>query len=114
MSVHKSHHIPDVYGQPPAVVHQLAALKSNIYFPMKTRQNPQLCQVEENFVLGLKLICFAADLLRCLESNLPENKSVPETDAVILDGTAVVQMLKPNTSRTFQEYGETVFVLSST
>ena len=51
-----------------------------------------------------------ADLLRCLESNLLENKSVPETDAVILDGAAVVQMLNPKTSRTFQEYGETVFV----
>ena len=51
-----------------------------------------------------------ADLLHCLESNLPENKSVPETDAVILDGAVVIQMLNPNKSRTFQEYGETVFV----
>ena len=30
-------------------------------------------------------------------------------DATILDGAAVVQMLNPGTSRTFQEYGERVF-----
>lgn len=40
---------------------------------------------------------------------MPLNKSVPVADAVILDGAAVVQMLNPSTSRTFQEYGETVF-----
>ena len=43
-----------------------------------------------------------ADLLRRMESNLPENKSVPKTDAVILDGAAVVQILKPNTSKNIQ------------
>ena len=38
-----------------------------------------------------------------------ENKGVPVADALILDGAVVVQMLNPSTSRTFQEYGETVF-----
>ena len=54
--------------------------------------------------LGVK-----ADLLRCLESDLLDNDSVPEADATILDGVVVVQMLNPGTSITFQEYGETVF-----
>ena len=53
-----------------------------------------------------------ADLLHCLESNLLEgnvNSGVPISDATILDGAAVVQMLNPKGSRTFQEYGESVF-----
>ena len=51
-----------------------------------------------------------ADLLRCLESNLLENNSAPVAQAIILDGAAVVQMLNPGTSRTFQEYGERVLI----
>ena len=50
-----------------------------------------------------------ADLLRCLESNLLENNSAPVAQAIIIDGEAVVQMLNPGTSRTFQEYGGKVF-----
>jgi hypothetical protein len=50
-----------------------------------------------------------ADLLRCLEADLPEQNGVPVVDATILDGAAVVQMLNPGTSKTFQEYGERVF-----
>ena len=50
-----------------------------------------------------------AELLHCLESNLPENRSTPVVDAIVLDGAAVVQMLKPGTSKTFQEYADTVF-----
>ena len=69
---------------------------STISSYLKTRQPRQLCQLEE-------------DLLRCLESDLLKNNSVPVADATILDGAAVVQMLNPGTSRTFQEYGESVF-----
>ena len=53
-----------------------------------------------------------ADLLRCLESDLLEdnvNNRAPILDATILDGAAMVQMLNPKASRTFQEYGESVF-----
>ena len=48
-----------------------------------------------------------ADLLKCL----PESPSVakPEADAVILDGAVIVQMLKPTTVRTFDEYFTIVF-----
>jgi len=35
---------------------------------------------------------------------------VPVVDAAILDGAAVVQMLNPGTSKTFQEYADAVFV----
>ena len=41
---------------------------SSISCPMKIRQHPQLCQVEENFGLGLKLICFAEWSQICLKT----------------------------------------------
>ena len=69
---------------------------------MKTSHLHQLCQLQER--CGVK-----ADLLRCLEADLPEQNGVPVVGATILDGAAVVQMLNPGTSQTFQEYGERVF-----
>ena len=53
-----------------------------------------------------------ADLLGSLESDLFEdnvNNHVPVRDATILNGAAVVQMLNPKASRTFQGYGESLF-----
>lgn len=50
-----------------------------------------------------------ADLLHCLESDLPEHNDTPVVDAIIIDGAALVQMLNPGTSKTFQEYAENVF-----
>ena len=70
---------------------------------VKTMQPRHLGQLEEKCGLGL-------DLLRCLESDLLENIAAPVADATILDGAAVVQMLNPGTTRTFQEYGERMFV----
>ena len=78
---------------------------STVSLLMKSRQPHQLCHLEEKCVLELKQIY----ILRCLESYLHENDSVPVMDATILDGAAVVQMLNPGTSRTLQEYGERVF-----
>ena len=50
-----------------------------------------------------------ADQLHCLESDLPERNHMPFADAIIIDGAALVQMLNPGTSNTFQEYAENVF-----
>lgn len=50
-----------------------------------------------------------ANLLRRLESDHLENNSEPVVDATIIDGEAVVQMINPGTSRTFQEYVERGF-----
>lgn len=51
-----------------------------------------------------------ADLLHCLEKDLPGETGVSVVDAAILDGAAVVQMLNPGISKTFQEYADAVFV----
>jgi len=51
-----------------------------------------------------------ADLLRCIESDETDSPAIPVVDAVFLDGAAIVQMLSPGTSKTFQDYADGVFV----
>ncbi len=51
-----------------------------------------------------------ADLLPFLIQHSTAIKDKPDTDAVRLDGAAIVYMLNPGTSRTFQEYADQVFV----
>ncbi|CAB3998852.1 Hypothetical predicted protein [Paramuricea clavata] len=116
------------YIKPPVKVQskqkaQLAALKSDcglfsrLYISCQTRDGdidtffahenqsaPPALSIAGKMRSGVK-----ADLLRCLEADLPEQNGVPVVDATILDGAAVVQMLNPGTSKTFQEYGERVF-----
>ena len=49
-----------------------------------------------------------ADLALCSPSTSVEIATQPVADVVILDGTAIVQMLQPRTARTFDEYLNTV------
>ena len=58
-----------------------------------------------------------SDLLQCLvgdDDDSDENENVHvepvNATAIILDGAAIVQMLKPGTSKTFKEYSEQVFL----
>ena len=51
-----------------------------------------------------------ADILKCLEP-LAEKQSVkPDVSAIILDGPAIVNMLKPPTKMLFSEYVNTIFI----
>ena len=50
------------------------------------------------------------DLLSCLEKNGPAQAQRPSVEALLLDGAAIVNMLKPGASKTFEEYSETVFL----
>jgi len=50
-----------------------------------------------------------ADLLRCLQSEEVQSTTAPSVDAKLLDVAAIVQMLSPGTTRTFQEYLDQVF-----
>jgi len=74
------------------------------FFFHENQAAPPALSTRGKMRLGVKV-----DLLRCLESDLPEYNSAPVADATILDGAAVVQMLNPGTSRIFQDYGNTVF-----
>ena len=102
---------------------QLAALKSDcglllrLYISCQTRHGdldqffshenhaaPPALSTGGKLRIGVK-----ADLLHCLESSQSEDRSAPLLDATVLDGAAIVQMLNCGTSKTFQEYADTVF-----
>ena len=51
-----------------------------------------------------------AGLLPLLTQHSTIIKDKPDTDKVLLDGAAIVNMLNPGVSRTFQEYDYQVFV----
>ncbi|CAB3984221.1 Hypothetical predicted protein [Paramuricea clavata] len=50
------------------------------------------------------------DLLSCSEKISPIQAEAPPVDALLLDGAAIVNMLNPGTSRTFEEYSQDVFL----
>ena len=45
-----------------------------------------------------------SDTISILEKLEPSQRNVPEFDAIIFDSAAVVQIVSPNTSKTFQQY----------
>ena len=51
-----------------------------------------------------------SDLMHCLEKLTPVHENTPNVSALLLDGAVIVNMLKPGASRTFQAYGEDVFL----
>jgi len=53
-----------------------------------------------------------SDLLGCLQDLTPvkENISSPTMQVTILDGAAIVNMLRPGAAKTFQDYATDVFV----
>ena len=50
-----------------------------------------------------------SDLLHCLELHEKQLLQAPNVDAIFLDGAAVVHMLHPETTKTFQDYADMVF-----
>ena len=51
-----------------------------------------------------------SDLLKCLEKVYPSSSEVPATDAVILDGAAIVNVVQPRGCKTFQHHAENCFI----
>ena len=54
-----------------------------------------------------------SDLVHCLENLIPpqeNNLANPTGTVIILDGAAIVNMLKPGTAKTFQDYATLVFL----
>ena len=51
-----------------------------------------------------------SDLLSCLEKNGPAQAQRPSVEALLLDGEAIFNMLKPGASKIFQEHSETVIL----
>ena len=52
-----------------------------------------------------------ADLLECIQGTHPSLKEdTPDVDVILLDGAAVINMLKPGQAKTFSDYAELVFL----
>ena len=51
-----------------------------------------------------------SDILSCLEELSPSQNKTPGATCIVLDGAAIIQMMKPAAAKTFDEYGEQVFI----
>ena len=51
-----------------------------------------------------------SDLLNCLQKLYPSQDDAPGVDVLILDGAAIVNMLKPTECQTFQNYVSNIFI----
>ena len=68
-------------------------------------QHPTCAEEGVDLYLGSK-----SDLLVCLEGHAEPQSEAPTVTAVVLDGAVIVQMLKPGTANTFEEYAQQVFI----
>ena len=54
-----------------------------------------------------------SDIVRCLEDTIKDHDdsdSSPVADVIILDGPAIVNMLRPGSAKTFADYAKDVFL----
>ena len=75
------------------------------FFIHENHSYPPSLSDHGNLRLGNK-----SDLLKCLESNIDPVSDSPPADAVILDGPAVVHILMPKDSKTFEDYATRIFL----
>ena len=75
------------------------------FFTHENQAAPPSLSVGGKLRLGTK-----ADLLHCLDLEEKQSVNAPIVDVKLFDGAAIVQMLKPGTAKTFQEYADMVFV----
>ena len=51
-----------------------------------------------------------SDILQCLEKMSPSQNDRPDVDMLLLDGSVIVNMLKPCAVKIFHEYSQQVFL----
>lgn len=73
------------------------------FFKHENQACPPSLSTGGNFRIGNK-----ADLLQCLEKDTV--LQAPDVDVKILDGAAIVNMLPPGKSKTFEDYARNVFM----
>ena len=76
------------------------------FFRHENQRSPPSLSQNGNLYQGSKLEL----LTKCLEPLSVVTDECPSVEVVIIDGAALVNMLKPGTSRTFNEYAATVFL----
>ncbi|KAG7164821.1 hypothetical protein Hamer_G019663 [Homarus americanus] len=59
---------------------------------------------------GSFCLCTKSDLLACLGDLSVAQTEAPPATSVVLDGAAVLQMLKPEAAKKFEEYAQEVFI----
>ncbi|KAG1669044.1 Tryptophan 5-hydroxylase 2 [Nymphon striatum] len=74
------------------------------FFQHENRAYPPSLSEGGNLRLGSK-----SDLLNCMEELSKAKSDAPVVTSVILDGAAIVQMRKPGTTRTSDEYANVIF-----
>uniref|UniRef100_UPI00358FF46D uncharacterized protein n=1 Tax=Myxine glutinosa TaxID=7769 RepID=UPI00358FF46D len=123
----KRNNIP-LFSRPPPKVSSkathLSSLKSDCALFSRLYIASQMCEGDlENFFrpenhayppslsqLGKLRFGTKADLTECLEKLCKPSGEAPVADVIILDGAAIVNMLRPVGTKTFQEYATLVFL----
>ena len=52
------------------------------------------------------------DILTCLEDLCPSQTKTTGTTCMVLDGAAIIQMMKPAVAKTFRRYSSHIFLLN--
>ena len=73
-------------------------------FTHETRKEPPSLSKEGEIRSGNK-----ADLLPCIKGDMTLSATEPVTEAAVLEGSVLVNIIKPETSKTFQDYADGVF-----
>ena len=113
-----------VTRKPPKGKQQVTSLKkeaelfSRLYISCQTRDGnleeffrhenqacPPALSESEKLHTGTK-----SDLLLCLEGCAKSQSESPPATAIVLDGAAITQMLKPGDTKTFDEYAHRIFI----
>ena len=74
------------------------------FFRHENQACPPALSDGNNLYLGTK-----SDLLKCLDLSEPQPEA-PVTTSLVLDGAAIVQMLKPAATKNFDEYACQIFI----
>ena len=75
------------------------------FFRHENQACPPSLSVAGKLHLGTK-----SDMLVCMEGLSEAQSEAPNTTNVVIDGAAIVQMLKPGNAETFKEYAQQIFI----
>ena len=75
------------------------------FFRHENQACPPALSEGGNLRLGIK-----SDLLICMEELSEAQSDVPPSTCIILDGAAIIQMLRPGAAKNFDEYAHQVFI----
>ena len=75
------------------------------FFQHENQSFPSSLSQQGNLHHGSK-----SDLLECFEKLCLAQEDVPDADVLILNGAAIVNIIKPGACQTFQDYADNVFI----